>query len=196
MKILLIFLLFVYHSAFAQKYVVDSVHSTIGFSVKHLGLFPVKGRFKKYDGTVTLKGKTMTASLEIDVDSINTDNEDRDAHLKSKDFFHIRDDLYEIVPHNRYIQFTSRDFSLNDGKIKGELKILKTKKKITLNSKVSIMKMGEKIDRIGISARGRINRKDFGLTWQKPATGAKEKIAGKFVDDEVDIVVDLVFKKN
>ena len=164
--------------------------------MKHLGLFPVKGRFKQYDGTVNLKGKTMTASLKIDADSIDTDNEDRDAHLQSKDFFHSRDDLYEIVPANRYIQFTSKNFSPNDKNIKGELKILKTKKNITLDSKVGIMKIGKNIDRIGISARGRINRKDYGLTWQKPATGTKEKIAGKFVDDEVDIVVDLVFKKN
>ena len=82
------------------RYNIDKAHSSIEFSVKHLGLVPVKGRFNNFEGYVDYhpkKKKITNAYIKIDVDSINTNNEDRDAHLKSKDFFHVRNETYDIV---------------------------------------------------------------------------------------------------
>ncbi|MCY4524434.1 MAG: YceI family protein [Halobacteriovoraceae bacterium] len=198
MKILLV-LLFCFFSrdAFAKKFIIDSSHSSIEFSVKHLGLFPVKGRFTKFEGFIDVDVKKMKAKkvfIKIDVDSIKTDNDDRDAHLKSKDFFHVRNDVFDIVDANRYITFNTRGFSLKGTKkLKGKLRILKEKKTVNFSVKINSMEKQGSVWKIGIVANGKINRKDYGLTWQKPSSGTKEKVAGKFVGDKVDMMVSLTF---
>lgn len=178
-------------SADARKFVLDPAHSSIEFSVKHLGLVPVRGKFKVFNGSFDLDektGQTTNLVVRIDVDSINTNEEDRDAHLKSKDFFHVRSDTYDIIEKNRYIEFrASSPLNLNSRKIKGNLKILKTSKTITLNAETKPLKTKQGIEMIGVQANGQINRQHFGLTWQKPSTGLLAKVAGKFVGNEVTI---------
>lgn len=194
-KIVLLFLLFAV-PCLAQDYYLDKAHSSIEFSVKHLGLFPVKGKFKDIEGSTKIKkGVAKDIYIKINVDSIDTNEEDRDAHLKSKDFFHVRDDLYELVPKNRYIEFwlKSYDFSNKKSTIRGKLKILKTKKSIPLKVTVSSLKANGGVV-YGVVGRGKLNRKHFKLSWQKPTTGTKEKLAGKFVGDEVEIIANLTFK--
>ena len=179
------------------RYTIDSAHSSIEFSVKHLGLVPVKGRFTKFEGYADYHGKTKKGKMlrnvhiKIDADSINTDNPDRDAHLRSKDFFHVRNDVYDIVEKNRYIEFWAKNYPLDSPRHTGKLKILKTKRNITLDIQSKTSK--GKTYRIGIMAQGEINRQKFGLTWQKQGSGIKKKLAGKFVGDMVKMDINLVF---
>ena len=190
--------------ALAAKLPIDLAHSSIGFSVKHLSLFPVKGRFTKFEGFADYDAKKNVVTrlyIKVDVDSINTDNEDRDAHLKSRDFFHVRNDVYDIIPENRYVEFWGEAIPWQKKSasamfpIKGKLKILKTKKDASFQIKPKLMKgRGDQVQMIGMEALGNIDRRHFGLTWQKPGTGLKEKLAGKFVGDQVDLAVNLVFK--
>ena len=178
----------------AMRYTIDKAHSSIEFSVKHLGLVPVKGRFTKFEGYVdySKKGKMFrSVHIKIDADSINTDNPDRDAHLKSKDFFHVRNDVYDIVKKNRYIEFWAKNYPLDSARHKGKLKILKSKRNVTLDIQSKILE-GKKF-RIGVMAQGEINRQKFGLTWQKPGSGIKNKLAGKLVGDKVKMDINLVF---
>ena len=72
------------------------------------------------------------------------------------------------------------------------MKILKTTKTVKLKAKIKSVKVKNNIERVGIEANGEVNRKVFGLTWQKPGTGLLAKAAGKFVGDEVKIMVNLI----
>ena len=179
------------------RFNIDKAHSSIEFSVKHLGLVPVKGRFTKFEGYVDYHGKSKKGKvlrnvyIKIDADSINTDNPDRDAHLRSKDFFHVRNDVYDIVKKNRYIEFWAKNYSLGSPQYKGKLKILKTKRNITLNIQSKMLKGKKRL--IGIMAQGEINRQKFGLNWQKPGSNIKNKLAGKLVGDQVKLDINLVF---
>ena len=180
--------------SFAKTFNIDAAHSSIEFSIKHLGIVPVKGSFKKFSGSFEIDektGKAKNLSVKIDVDSIYTNQDDRDAHLKSKDFFNVRNDVYDIVEKNRYITFKAAKFSTGDRKISGKLKILKTTKKIKLKSKIKPLKVEGKIMRVGFEATGEIDRQDFGLSWQKPATGLLAKAAGKFVGDDVELIINV-----
>ena len=198
--LILLFLITFSSNLFAKKFTIDSSHSFIEFSVKHLGLSPVMGRFTKFTGFIDVDLKKMVArkvSIKIDVDSIKTDNDDRDAHLKNKDFFHVRNDVFDIIPANRYMNFNANNFSINStSKLTGKLRILKKEKQIELAVKIKKMNKGKNLWKIGITADGKIDRRDFGLTWQKPSAELKEKIAGKFVGDEVKLIVSLTFQDN
>ena len=181
-------------NALAEKFELDKAHSSVEFSVKHLGLFPVKGRFTKFTGSVDYnvrKGVITEVYIKVDADSINTGNDDRDAHLKNKDFFHVRNDVFDLIEKNRYLEFWAKNYSLKSPRHKGKLKILKTKRPIELA--IQTKTLPAKKMRIGIMAEGEINRQQFGLTWQKSSSGLKEKLAGKFVGDQVKIVVNMVF---
>lgn len=76
----------------ADKYVIDADHSGIGFSVKHLGISNVKGKFKVFSGVIMVDEKNLSqcsVAVEIRADSVSTDNDKRDAHLKTADFFDV-----------------------------------------------------------------------------------------------------------
>ncbi len=196
MKFIILFLLSS-QLIFAGEFALDSKRSSIGFSVKHLNLLPVKGKFTEFSGKAlydAAKDETASIHIKIDVDSIDTQNDDRDAHLKSKDFFHVRSEVYDIVPENRYIEFKSDNFSLQKSStLEGSLKILKTEKKVNFQITKKTFKKKKHPAEVEIQASGKINRQDFGLTWQKPSSGLKEKIAGKFVGDEVLMTVKFTF---
>ncbi len=182
-------------SASAKTYTLDNAHSSIGFSVKHLGLFPVKGSFKKFSGTMDINEKTgeiKNLNVKIDVDSIYTNEDDRDAHLKSKDFFNVRNEYFDIIEKNRFITFKVGSVSVGDKTIKGKLKILKTTKTVKLKSKIAPIRVKGKIAKLGIEANGEVDRTDFGLTWQKEGTGLLAKAAGKFVGDDVELNINVV----
>ena len=185
------------HFTLAGEFVLDSKRSSIGFSVKHLNLLPVKGKFTGFSGKANYdaaKDETANIHVKIDVDTIDTQNDDRDAHLKSKDFFHVRSEVYDIVPENRYIEFKADGFSLQKSSaLDGSLKILKTEKKVNFQITKKTFKNKKHPAEVEIQASGKINRQDFGLTWQKPSSGLKEKIAGKFVGDEVMMTVKFTF---
>lgn len=184
-------------SVIAANFSLDKAHSSIEFSVKHLGLVPVKGRFTKFEGGAKfddVKNKVVTVYLKIDTDSVDTGNGDRDAHLKNKDFFHVRDDLYNIIEKNRYIEFKAENISIgSSASVKGDMKILNTKKKVSFKVNMASIKSGNTLKRVGVVAEGKIDRNDFGLTWQKPTSNFKSKLAGKLVGDTVKMTGNLTF---
>ncbi len=189
--------LFISVPTLAKKFMIDPAHSSIEFSVKHLGIAPVKGRFKVFEGSFDFYEKTGVAKnliVKMDVDSIDTNESNRDAHLRSKDFFHVRNDTYDIIEENRYLIFKAASTSIKSKEIAGRLKILKTTRPVVLTSQVRPLKNGANTERIGVQAEGMVNRQHFGLTWQKPSTGFLAKAAGKFVGDEVKIIIHALAK--
>jgi polyisoprenoid-binding protein YceI len=169
--------------AAADTWNIDTAHAQTGFSVKHLVISTVKGEFGKTTGTVTLDDKDITKSsveATIDVSTINTRIPDRDGHLKSPDFFDVA----------KYPTITFKSTKVEkagDGlKVTGNLTVKGVTKPVTLDvvgPTAEIKGMRGEIRR-GLTARTRINRQEFGLTWSKLVE------AGPVVGDEVSIEID------
>jgi polyisoprenoid-binding protein YceI len=144
-------------------YKIDPAHSEIIFKVKHLVISTVSGNFSKFDGDMTSDKEDLTdasINFEADVNSISTNNEQRDGHLKSDDFF-----AAEKYPK---ISFKSTSFqkkSDDEYILNGDLTIRDVTKPISLN----VIYNGDATfygqSKLGFEITGKINRKDFGLTW-------------------------------
>lgn len=163
----------------ANEYNVDKVHSNVGFSVKHMMVTNVYGKFTSYDSIVDFDESTKTfkkLSANIDTKSIDTGITDRDNHLKSNDFFGV-----EEFPKMTF-EMTSYKADGDEGKIKGNLTIRGITKPVTLKVE-DISVLGPKM---GFSLEGKINRSDFGLKWNKAI-----ELGGVAVADEVKIKVDI-----
>lgn len=167
-------------AAQGYRYDVDKTHSHVGFDVTHLVISKVHGQFKDYDINLLYDETDVTKStveVRIKVTSISTDNQRRDDHLRSGDFF-------DAANHPEII-FTSKKIEKSDkGYIAyGDLTIRGVTKEVALPFKVN----GPIIDptgntRIGIEASLSINRQDYGVSWNKGLDGG-----GFVVGDEVEI---------
>lgn len=169
----------------ASTWEIDGAHSSAQFSVRHLMVSNVRGEFGSVKGTVNLDDKDVTKSsvdATIDVSSITTRNTDRDNHLKSPDFFDVA----------KFPTMTFKSTAIQkqaDGKLNvtGNLSLHGTTKPVTL----SVALAPEVKDpwgktRRGAEATGKINRKDFGLSWNKAL-----ETGGVAVGEEVSITIDL-----
>jgi len=151
-------------SANAVEYGFDKSHTHIGFSVKHiLGMVP--GQFKDYDGTFSFEEKKPASSkiaVTIQAASISTDNDMRDNHLKTAEFFDV-----EKFPVLTFLSKKVSPAGENKYKVEGNLTLHGVSKPVTLDVEYmgSDTMMGAKI--VGFSATTRIDRRDFGLTWSK-----------------------------
>ncbi len=164
---------------------IDTSHSAAEFAVKHLMISTVKGHFADVQGTVTVDEQNPGAAavdVTIGVASIDTREEKRDAHLRSADFFDA--DHYPTITFKgkRIAGPTDGEFTLA-----GDLTIRGVTREVTL----SVESGGRGKDpwggeRAGYSARTKINRKDFGLTWN-----AALETGGVVVGDEVKIAIDV-----
>ena len=169
---------------------IDPVHSTAEFKVKHMMISNVKGQFAVVKGALALDENGITNSrveASIDADSINTRDPQRDAHLKSADFFDV-----ERFP---TLSFKSTHISrVNDGELaaEGDLTIHGETRKVvfTVEGPTSPAKDPWGNTRLGLSATTKINRKYFGLTWNTAL-----KAGGILVGDEVTITLDVEFVK-
>src|ERR1700678_1582649 len=147
------------------KWVLDPTHSEVEFKIKHMMISTVTGNFKKFDATVETEGDDFTTAkvkFTVEVDSIDTKNEQRDGHLKSVDFFDAAN-----FPEFKFAS-TKYENVGNDGsyEVYGDLTI----RGITRNEKFDAEFGGVIKDpwgntRAGITISGKINRKQFGLTW-------------------------------
>lgn len=146
------------------KWTLDPMHSEITFKVKHLMISTVSGRFNSFNVTAVTEGsdfsKPVSVDTTIDVSSIDTNNEQRDGHLKSDDFFSAGN-------HNQ-ISFKSTKLELNgdEGKLTGELTVKGITKPVVLNVEnggVVVDPYGQ--TKAGFTVTGKISRKEFGLTW-------------------------------
>jgi len=162
----------------------DTVHSEIGFKIKHMMISTVTGHFGDFKATVvTESDEFIDAAFEFAarVDSINTKNKDRDDHLKSNEFFDA-----ETYPE---ITFKSTGF---DGEtITGDLTIRDVTRRIALETDfngIAVDPYGQ--TKAGFEVTGVINRKDFGLTWS-----AVTEAGSIVVAEELKLVIDLQFSK-
>jgi polyisoprenoid-binding protein YceI len=167
-------------------WIIDPAHSEVKFKVKHLVISTVTGQFNTVRGTVESTAPDFADArirFEADVDSINTNNAQRDAHLKSADFFD--------VANHPTLTFVSTSLSpRNDGtyELKGDMTIRGTKRGVALNAAYNGTVQGFDGDVAAFEITGRLNRQDFGLRWN-----ALTETGGVVVSDEVklDIAVEL-----
>lgn len=162
---------------------IDPAHSEIEFKVKHLMITNVTGHFGQYDATVTAsKDDFSDASItfEADVNSVSTKNSQRDEHLKSADFF-------DAANHPK-ISFKSTEVKKKDAEtfvLKGDLTIRGTTRPVELNVEyagITVDPWGQ--TKAGFELTGKINRKDFGLTWS-----ATTEAGGLVVSDDVRLAL-------
>jgi polyisoprenoid-binding protein YceI len=161
-------------------YALDPSHSTVEFTVRHLMISKVRGRFAAFQGSIELApGSDLphAVSVTIDAKSLDTREEQRDAHLRSADFFDV-----EKYP-NLTFESTRIEGTPADLRVTGNLTIHGVTKEVTLEAEFE----GRASDpwggqRIGYTARTKINRKDFGLTWNQAL-----ETGGVMVSDEVRI---------
>ncbi|WP_439883159.1 YceI family protein [Pontibacter sp. MBLB2868] len=147
------------------KWVVDPTHSEVQFKVKHLMITTVTGYFKQFNVEVETEDEDFTKASKIlftaDIDSISTNNEQRDTHLKSDDFFNAEE--------HEQLKFEGKDFkkvSDDEYKLHGDLTIRGITKPEVLNVEfggVVVDPYGQ--TKAGFTISGKINRKDFGLKW-------------------------------
>jgi len=142
----------------------DPAHSEIQFKVKHLMITTVTGYFKKFDLEVETASDDFSTLSKIvftaDIDSIDTNNDQRDTHLKSADFFDAEN--------HPQLKFEGHKYKPNGdkGKLHGELSIRGVKKPITLNvdfGGIVVDPYGQ--TKAGLTINGKVSRKEFGLLW-------------------------------
>lgn len=151
--------------SYAKPFKLDLSHSEVGFSVKHLMISNVKGKFGMFESKFDFDMKTKefkTLEAIIETESINTDNDSRDNHLKSADFFDA--DKFDEI---KFVMTSYKKTSDDEGVMKGNLTIKGITKPISLNVEIGGVVKFKGKDRIGFALNGKLNRKDFGLTWNK-----------------------------
>ena len=171
--------------AAAQTWKIDSAHSTATFTVRHMMVSNVHGRFGKVEGTVVYDGKNISAAkadATIDATTITTDNEKRDAHLKSPDFF-------DAAGFPTITFKSKRAEVVGKGKFKliGDLTIRGKTKEVVLDVDGPTDPItAQNAQRIGATATTTINRQDYGVSWSRALDGG-----GVVVSDEVKITIEL-----
>ena len=163
---------------------IDPAHSEIQFKVKHLVITTVTGHFKKFNGLVHSGENFEDAQIhfEASVDSINTNSDLRDAHLKGQDFFEA--DKFPTL------SFTSTKFDKKDDaefELEGDLTIKGVTKKVRFDVEFAgIAKDPWENTKAGFELKGKINRKDFGLNWN-----AVTEAGGALVSEEVKLIANI-----
>lgn len=164
----------------------DAAHSEIQFKVRHMMIANVTGQFNNFTSEVTSEDDAFNASqvsFEANVASIDTNNEQRDNHLKSGDFFDA-----EKYPH---ITFKSKSYNAASGKVVGDLTIRDITKEVTLDADFhGVNKDPYGNIKAGFSLDGKINRTDFGLNWN-----ATLETGGILVSEDVRIIAEMQFVK-
>jgi polyisoprenoid-binding protein YceI len=172
-------------TANATEYVIDKAHSNVGFSIKHL-LTMVQGNFKDFDGSFSFDEKKPAASkikVTIQTASINTNNEMRDKHLQTPDFFD--------AAKNPTLTFVSKKVTADGDKhykVVGDLTMHGVTKSVTLDVDYMGTDSMMGMDSIGFSATTKIDRRDFGLSMgQDKLSTAGNMMVGNDVKITLDI---------
>ncbi|WP_102157336.1 YceI family protein [Zhihengliuella halotolerans] len=167
---------------------IDNSHSEIGFSVRHAGISKVRGRFSDVEGTLEIADSVADSTLEavVQTASVDTRDENRDAHLKGEDFFNSTE-----FP---TMTFTGKDLLGTGGEftLHGDLTIRGTTHPVDF----AVEFQGTAVDPFGLTRAGfeattQISRKEFGLTWN-----AALEAGGVLVGDKVTIILDLSLVKS
>jgi polyisoprenoid-binding protein YceI len=169
----------------AGTWAIDPVHSEVGFTIRHFGVSKVRGRFDKFEGSIVTAEdpSASTVTANIDVTSINTNQEQRDAHIRSADFFDVEN--------HPTLTFVSTGIK-QDGdeySLAGDLTIRGVTKPVVLALELN----GFGPDpyggtRVGFSATTEINRHDFGVSFNGPIPGVP---GGVILSDKVTINLEI-----
>ncbi|MFH5883950.1 YceI family protein [Halalkalibaculum sp. DA3122] len=169
---------------------IDPTHSEVQFKVKHLVISSVTGNFGSYDGKIEADGddfENAKATFTADIDSISTNNEDRDQHLKSDDFFNA-----EEYPQLKFESTNFEKVGEGEYKVTGDLTIRDVTKEIELDV-VHGGTVGDPYGqtKAGFEITGSINRKEFGLTWS-----AVTEAGNVVVGDKIKLQLNVQFIQN
>lgn len=162
---------------------IDPTHSTLTFSVKHLAISKVRGSFEKFDVTVVTAEDPTATTVEavIDIASVNTNQKDRDAHLRTSDFFQV-DEFPTATFTSSSIAITGDDFTIT-----GDLTLRGVTKPITLTGEFGgIATDGYGQTKAGLTASTKINRHDFGVSWN-----AALEAGGLTLGDDISLTIEL-----
>jgi len=170
-------------SAWSAIWDIDLAHSEVGFKIRHL-VSKTKGRFDSFSGTIEFdikKPKNIKVNVDIETQSLNTNNEKRDAHLRNADFFNV-----EKFPKMTFTGNKSKKAGKNKYKVMGELTMLGVSKPVSLD----VEYLGETTDpwggtRNGFTVSGNIDRKDWGMVYNITDKG------GVVVGDKVEILIEI-----
>lgn len=172
-----------------STWAVDPAHSEISFKVKHMMITNVSGKFDSFEATIENEDEEFENSeinFTAQVKSVNTGNNDRDNHLRSADFFDA-----DHFPTISFKSTTVQKGNDDDYIISGDLTIKDVTKKISLQAEYgspTVDPWGN--NKIGLSITGKINRKDFGLTWNTALESG-----GVLVGEEIKLAAELQFVK-
>jgi len=163
----------------------DGAHTSASFAVRHMMISTVRGGFDKASGSAEVEnGELKSAKVDIEMGSVATRDAQRDAHLKSQDFFDVE--------HHPLLQFATTSVESAGGtsyRVAGDLTIRGVTKPVTLQAEITPpVRDPWGNERIGVSATGQIDRTDFGLTWN-----AALEAGGVLVGEQVKIEVDAEF---
>jgi len=168
------------------NYVFDPAHTSVNFSVKHMMVTTVRGQFRQFDGALNYDADNIensTVEATIQVESINTGQEQRDGHLRSPDFFDV-----ETYPTMTFKSRKVEKTGDNTAKVTGDLTIRDVTSPVTLDVEF----LGEHPNPLsgqnvlGFEATGKINREDFGLTWNQAI-----ETGGVLIGKDVKITLDV-----
>ena len=172
--------------AFASTWTIDPDHSNVGFKVRHLMVSNVKGSFEKLTGVVEINDQDITKSkveVSIDTNSINTNVQKRDEHLRNADFFDVAN--YPVMT---FVSKKVAKAGKDKLKVTGDLTLHGVTKQVVLDvegpTKESKDPWGNL--RKGAAATTKINRKDFGLGWNKAL-----ETGGVAVGEEISITLEI-----
>ena len=151
----------------AGTYTIDPSHSSIEFTVKHMGLATVRGQFTEFEGSMESDGERASVTGTVQASSVTTHNQQRDEHLVTNDFFGVED--------NPQISFQADSIELDeDGSVRipGQITIKGVTRDIELTGDYA----GGGMDpwgneRVGLDVSAKIDRRDFGLEWNQPLAG-------------------------
>jgi polyisoprenoid-binding protein YceI len=169
----------------STRWDIDTSHSDVSFTVRHMVVTKTRGRFTRWSGVVDFDEADPTRSrveVQIEAASIDTGHADRDAHLRSADFFDAEN--------HPYLTFKSTGIERGEGeryRIAGDLTMRGVTRPVVLEAElggVAADPWGAR--RAGFSAHTQVNRKDFGLTWNQPL-----ETGGLLVGEKVDIALEV-----
>ena len=171
-----------------EKWNVDATHSSVGFTITHMLVSEVDGKFNRFSGTVETKDGSFdgaTIKISVDPSSVDTNNDDRDGHLRSPDFFDVK--KYDKI------SLVSKSFKQIKGKkykLVADLTFHGVTKEVVFDVKhIGSYESGGKA-LAGFKAEATINRKDFGVTWNKTLDKG-----GLALSEEVELEIKIELKK-
>lgn len=167
-------------------FTIDPVHSQMLFKVRHLGLSTVTGRFGAFTGTFQLdpaSGQAGAAALSIDVASLSTNNDRRDTHLRSADFF-----AADSFPKLTFVSTGIQKVGPNKYKVMGNITIRSTTRPLVLDAEVAGTRQTATGWLAAVNMTGSIKRKEFGLMWDRLTEGVA------IVGEDVQLVIEVEAK--